>query len=126
MSKKIDITSRKDVELFVNKFYDKVNADELLSPIFNDLKQVNWKTHLPIMYRFWESILLGAGTYNGSPFPLHLNLPVTEAHFTRWVLLFEENMNELFEGPTADEAKHRAKSIANIFWNKIKMVKGSQ
>ena len=53
-----DIENNSDIQLLVDEFYKKVNEDELLSPIFNEIAQVNWKDHLPKMYKFWSKLLL--------------------------------------------------------------------
>lgn len=120
---KKDIESINEIRLLVNKFYEKVNRDDLLAWIFNDLSKVDWKTHLPVMYDFWSSILLGTKSYKGQPFDVHLYLPVDKKHFDRWVDLFKNTVDENFSGPVADEAKLRAKTIAEIFQYKIKVVK---
>jgi len=44
-----DITGRVEIELLVNTFYEKVNKDKGLSPMF---AEVHWETHLPVMYDF--------------------------------------------------------------------------
>ena len=61
---KNDITNRDDIKLLVDDFYKKVQADELLGPVFS---HVNWPHHLPIMYDFWSSMLLGDQSYRGNP-----------------------------------------------------------
>ena len=121
-----DIASEADVKLLVDAFYDKVNGDALLAPIFNDHAHVNWEKHLPIMYRFWSSILLGTGSYDGQPFPKHAFLPVNQSHFVQWLLLFYETITENFRGPVAEEAKMRGANIARIFSNKIRMIQGQE
>lgn len=83
--------------------------------MFNDVAQVDWAAHLPVMYRFWELLLLGAGNYQGAPFPRHAAPPVQKGHFVRWVALFLETVDAHFVGPKADEAKGRAASIDNTF-----------
>jgi hemoglobin len=118
-----DIRSIQDIKLLVDKFYEKVNNDNLLSWIFNDLSKVDWKTHLPVMYDFWSSILLGTKTYKGQPFDVHLYLPVEKKHFERWVSLFSKTVDENFSGPIAEEAKLRANTISEIFQYKIKIIK---
>ena len=121
-----DIASEADVKLLVDAFYDKVNGDAMLAPIFNDHAHVNWEKHLPIMYRFWSSILLGTGSYDGQPFPKHAFLPVNQSHFAQWLLLFYETITENFRGPVAEDAKLRGANIARIFSNKIRMIQGQE
>jgi hemoglobin len=109
-----DIATEADVKRLVDAFYEKVNADELLSPVFNEIAAVQW-AHLPVMYSFWSSILLGTASYYGRPFPKHLALPVRREHFDRWLQLFTGTVDELFEGDKAEEAKMRGYSIAQVF-----------
>jgi len=111
-----DIQSRSDVEILVNEFYKKVNADELLAPVF---AHVDWPKHLPIMYNFWSSILLGDMSYSGSPLAKHMNLPITKEHFTRWLELFTATVDSLFRGFNASEAKTRALTVSNLFQHKM-------
>ena len=120
------IQTKEDVIYLVDSFYAKVNKDELLSPIFNDFAKVNWETHMPTMYSFWGSILLGEESYSGRPFPKHLPLPIKQKHFDRWLELFHQTVDENFEGKLAIEAKSRASNIAKIFSFKIKSIKGEQ
>jgi hemoglobin len=119
-----DITTEADVKQLVDAFYDKVNQDALLSPVFNDHARVNWEKHLPVMYRFWSSILLGTASYEGQPFHKHAFLPVDQAHFSRWLLLFYDTITAHFQGPNAEEAKLRAANIGRIFLNKIRQIQG--
>jgi hemoglobin len=123
MAPQRDLTTAEDIRTLVDAFYRRVTADELLAPIFNDVAQVDWAHHLPVMYRFWESMLLGSGTYQGAPFPKHAVLPVQKAHFSRWLALFVETVDTLFSGPTADEAKGRAASIADTFAQRMGLLK---
>jgi hemoglobin len=118
-----DLTTPEDVRVLIDSFYDKVNRDELLAPIFNDFARVDWAAHLPTMYRFWESMLFGAGTYEGAPFPKHAVLPVQKHHFARWLALFKETVDAHFSGPKAEEAKGRAASIADTFAQRMGLLK---
>lgn len=117
-----EISSREDVKELVDSFYAKVNEDSLLSPIFNDFAGVKWENHLPIMYDFWSSILLGDMSYKGNPFLKHMVLPIDKDHFSRWLELFLETVNERFTGAVAEEAKKRASTIAGIFQYKMEML----
>ena len=115
-----DIATEADIRLLVDGFYAKVNHDALLDPVFNDVAHVDWPHHLPVMYDFWSSLLLGTTRYHGRPFPKHVPLPIDATHFQRWVALFEANVNELFAGPRAEEAKVRARGIATLFEHRLR------
>jgi hemoglobin len=116
---KKDLESREDVKLMVDSFYEKVNRDKLLGPIFNDFAGVNWDSHLEKMYDFWNTILFARGNYKGSPFPKHAPLPIQKEHFDRWIKVFHENMDEHFEGPKATDAKSRVVIIGYTFHSKM-------
>lgn len=116
---KHDIAFPEDVKLLVDTFYTKVRADEVIGYIFNDVARVDWAHHLPRMYAFWEFLLLGMDTYRGNPIEPHHRLAektsLTAAHFDRWVALFHASVDELFEGPKADDAKFRGYAIAETW-----------
>jgi hemoglobin len=115
-----DIATLEDIKLLVNTFYSKVQKDELIGPIFNQKIGNDWPEHLEKMYRFWQTILLEVHSYTGSPFPPHKQLPVAREHFDRWMEIFKETTDSLFSGPLAEEAKLRAKNMAEMFNYKIK------
>ena len=116
---KKDISDIEDIKLMVNAFYDQIRENEVLGPIFNGIIQDRWSQHLEKMYTFWQTILLEEHTYFGSPFPPHAKLPVDVSHFEQWLQLFNQNMDNLFEGTKADEAKWRAAKMAQMFQIKI-------
>lgn len=117
---KTDITSREDIKILVDRFYDKVKADELLGPVFS---HVDWPHHLPIMYNFWSSMMLGDQSYRGNPFQKHLPLPIQTQHFDQWLKLFRETVQEHFSGEKADEILMRAESIAGIFQMRMGLIR---
>ncbi len=115
-----DITNSSDIKNLIDHFYAKVQADEGIGYIFNDIAQVNWEHHLPIMYSFWEFLLLASpDAYRGNPiqkhFDLHAKHPLKAEHFDRWVQIFQSTVDELFAGPVADNAKFRAFAIAETW-----------
>jgi hemoglobin len=120
---KKDIESREDVELLVNTFYDGIKVHNLLGPIFNVSANVNWETHLPKMYSFWSSLLLGEHSFTGNPMATHIalskNIPLTALEFSEWIQLFNATVDDLFEGEKANEAKIRAANIARLMLFKI-------
>jgi hemoglobin len=116
---KPDILNRDDIKTLVDRFYEKVKADSLLRPVFG---HVDWLHHLPIMYDFWSSMLLGDQTYRGNPLQRHMHLAINKNHFEQWLVLFNETVDENFHGEKAEEVKMRAQSIAGIFQLKMGIV----
>jgi hemoglobin len=117
---KHDILQREDIKRLVDTFYDKVKADPLLAPVFG---HVDWPHHLPIMYNFWSSMLLGDQTYRGNPLEKHLHLDIKKNHFEQWLVLFRQTVEENFSGEKAEEVKMRAQSIAGVFQHKMGLMK---
>jgi len=121
---KPDIENRDDIQLLVDAFYAKVRTDEIIGYLFNDVAKVNWATHLPRMYEFWENVLFQTGNFSGNPmvahYQLHQKSPLTAGHFSQWQKLFLATVDEFFEGEKAELAKQRALSIsAMIQWKVI-------
>jgi hemoglobin len=115
-----DITDREDIVLLVSSFYAKVREDQLLAPQFSHL---DWEQHLPTMYNFWTSMLLGDQSYQGNPFQKHITLSIGANHFERWLQLFTRTVDEYFAGERADEVKSRAQSIAGVWQFKLGLTK---
>ncbi|MEP6951914.1 MAG: group III truncated hemoglobin [Ginsengibacter sp.] len=120
-----EITSLDDIKELVNAFYEKVRNDELIGPIFNERMGDRWLQHLDKMYTFWQTVLLEEHTYFGSPFPPHVNLPISHNHFERWLELFTQTLDELFTGEKANDAKWRAGKMAEMFESKIEYYKNN-
>jgi hemoglobin len=119
-----DITSIEDIKLLVDTFYTAVRQDDVLGPVFNGKIGDQWPKHLDTMYRFWQTILLpGEFTYRGTPFASHINLPINETHFEKWLMLFTQTVENHFEGPVAEEAKMRAGHIASVFQHKLSVLR---
>lgn len=120
---KRSIGNRKDIEFLVDEFYRKVKVDDVIGPIFNDVLNFNWEIHIPIMYSFWETMLLDEVTYKGNPMLTHIELnkriPLTPDHFARWKLLFFETLDENFEGERVEEAKRRVIAMEGLMQIKI-------
>lgn len=104
--------------MLISTFYEKVRADELIGPIFNNIANVDWPQHLPIMYDFWESMLLDTGTYTRNAMEPHFRLNekvrLLPEHFERWIHLFEAAVRQLFQGEKAELAITRARSVRGI------------
>lgn len=119
MTQDEDITTLEDIKLLVDTFYTKVQKDDFIGPIFNGKISNRWSEHLEKMYRFWQTILLEKHTYTGSPFPPHKHLPIDKVHFDCWMEIFTQTVDELYTSVIADEAKLRAKNMADMFNYKI-------
>jgi hemoglobin len=111
---KHDIEVEEDITSLVHQFYTKVRNDDLLAPVFNSIIQDNWDIHLQTMCNFWSSILLYSKKYLNDPMAKHLPMPLEKKHFDKWLILFEETVDELFYGDIATTAKTRANNIARI------------
>jgi hemoglobin len=123
MKTKKDIENRADIESLVNVFYEKVKLDPVIVHFFTRVVPVDWEKHLPIMYRFWENIVFHTGEYEGNPMAqhqaIHEKCPMSTEHFKTWVNLFNETVNELFQGENAEKRKQRALSIATVMQIRI-------
>jgi hemoglobin len=118
-----DIQNEIDVALLIENFYKKVIPDPLIGPFFTDVVQFSWEEHIPIMNKFWGSVLLGSGSYGGNPMVKHFLLDkksnLNKIHFDRWLELWEKTVNENFSGDKASDAILRAKNIAGLMQHKI-------
>lgn len=114
-----DIENISDIKVFVDAFYQKVQQDDSLGPVFESRLAGHWADHLEKMYDFWNTILFSKGSYKGSPYQKHEALPVGKNHFDRWLELFEDVLRSKFEGKQTDEAIQRAKVIGWTFWSKM-------
>ena len=115
-----DISGRADVERLVTAFYAKARPDPLLAHFF---AHVDWAHHTPRIVDFWDTLLFGTGSYRDDAMTphmrLHQRMPMSPAHFERWVELFSNTVDELFTGPKAEEAKMRARSIAGVMQHRV-------
>ena len=104
------------IDAVVDDFYAKVRRDPLLGPVFNGaIAEDRWPEHLQIIADFWSSLLLGSGRYTRRPLPPHLELPITDAHFSRWLDLFRETVERLCHPDTAALFVDRAERAGHSF-----------
>lgn len=119
-----DIQNREDLLLLVQRFYDKLLADESISYLFTDIAKIDLDHHLPVLVDFWDHILFDSDTYRKNAMKPHMDLharsPILPHHFETWLRYFYATVDELFEGEKAFQAKERATSIATIMKIKVK------
>ena len=101
-------------------FYGRALTDPIIGYLFADL---DLEAHVPEITSFWETILLGAQTYRGGAFrphaALHMKVPLRSGHFERWLVLWRETVDSLFEGPRAELAKSHALRVARAFHGRL-------
>ena len=120
---KKDISNPSDIKILVDSFYSKVKKDGLIGPFFNGEIELNWKKHLSAMYAFWENVVFFTGKYEGNPMAkhqaVHAKKTLRMEHFSRWLSLFNETVNELYEGENAELIKQKAASIGTVMQVKL-------
>ena len=120
-----DITGRKDIELFVERFYDRLMTDPFIGFLFTDSVDIDLREHLPIISDFWETILFQKPAYKRGPQVMNVHLALNEKvklkhfHFRRWLHLFNKTVDEMFDGPVAERAKERSASIAEVMKQRV-------
>jgi hemoglobin len=110
------------VSRFVDGFYGRIRADELLGPIFAE-RITDWDWHLDRMKRFWRSVLHNSGEFSGNPMVKHLAIPdIEERHFAHWLELFYATLRDLERDPEATRlVGTRARMIADSLLTGIAM-----
>lgn len=107
----------------VRTFYGRAREDDLIGPIFNRAV-ADWDHHIDKITDFWSSMMLKTGRYDGRPMRPHLVLPLTPAHFDRWLLLFEQTARDIFSADVAEAFMIRARRIADSFQMGIATTRG--
>lgn len=120
---KKDIATAEDVKLLVDHFYSRALKSEAIGYIFKDHMDIPLADHLPLMYSFWESVLLDKSTYKGNPVLKHIMLDkkvkLNATHFNEWLVLWNKSIDELFTGEKAENAKKRAALMKDLMRYKI-------
>jgi hemoglobin len=110
---KIDHVSEDSIRRLVDSFYIKVRRDPELAPIFLRAIPGDWQPHLNKMYDFWSSVMLTSGRYKGNPVIKHQVLPGMKISlFERWLALFNETCDELFDEAVGGAFRGKAARIA--------------
>ena len=110
---KLDHVTEEGIRVLVDAFYTRVRADPDLAPIFASAIPGDWQPHLTKMYAFWSSVMLTTGRYKGNPVIKHLVIPAIYPElFDRWLSLFNESCDELFEDNVSHEFQGKAARIA--------------
>ena len=127
---KADISDRIDIEKLIVQFYEKVKPDPVIGFIFNDVVDMDWQHHIPVIVDFWETILLDNPVYQKNAMEVHYGLNkkirLQKIHFDTWLSLFTQTVDALYEGKIATLAKTRAQSIAAVMQFKMEGINNKQ
>lgn len=117
---RVTALTKEHIRCLVNHFYQKVQQDELLGPVFNKVVRVNWDEHIPLLCQFWNSVMLKTNEYHGNAYQKHVELKklttLNEEQVQRWLFLFnQEAINHL-----PNEAAHAIISKAALIAESLK------
>lgn len=96
---------------FLRHFYADVRQDSVIGPIFNAHIH-DWPAHLEKIADFWALQTGGKSDYRGGFGAAHLPLGLEEAHFRRWLMLWELNCKSRLDPAVAQGMIQRAHDLA--------------
>lgn len=118
-----DIACRADIITLVDRFYARVRKDDRLGFVFDEVAQVDWSTHIPKLYDFWDTVLFRAHTFRGNLIGAHAQwIPAAGMDrelFDHWLALFRRTVEENFSGPNAGHIVRCAEDMASVIHEKI-------
>lgn len=105
--------SEEDIDRLVPAFYDRVRADQILGPIFNQAID-DWPLHLEKLKAFWSSVMLGTGRYKGQPMVAHVRHEphMTADNFSHWLALWRQTSGDILAPDVASAFQEKADRIA--------------
>ena len=111
-----DLSTRSAIHDLVVSFYRELAMDELLGPVFEEVAEVDWTEHIPLLIDFWCRVLLGEQSYKGTVLETHRRVHNLQAFaaelFDRWYGLWVIAVDEHWSGPFAEKAKSHAAKVA--------------
>ena len=109
----LDSITEDAIERLVDSFYAKIRMDEELGPVFMRAIASDWGPHLATMRNFWSSVMLTSGRYKGNPVAANQRIEGMEPRlFDRWLALFGQTCDELFDVSVAAAFRAKARRIA--------------
>lgn len=114
----VDIATRADVHDLVVHFYREIVFDDLMNPLFDEVAQTDWATHIPKLIDYWCRVLLHQPGYEGVIVAAHREVHELDPdgalrieHFDQWFALWRTSVDARWAGPVADQAKAHAVKI---------------
>lgn len=106
--------TEENIRRMVDSFYAGVREDAVLGPVFDAALSHGWDAHLPRMYDFWSTVLLGTRKFQSNVFGRHMALQgIEKEHFARWLALFRDTVEHVYAREQADEIIAIAERIAS-------------
>lgn len=104
------------IAALVPAFYERVQADELIGPVFAHAVE-DWDRHHARLIDFWSSVTMGTGRFKGSPMQAHFRQKdrITPEMFDRWLALWEDITNEMLPPAAAREVQAKARNMGESF-----------
>jgi len=124
MAKEIEIT-KENLRKMVVLFYTKILKDDVVGPFFierlgDDLTSEKWGAHLDLLTNFWAGMMLGTYDYRGNPFAPHATMQGLEKEtFSRWLELFFDTVETIYDERSAIKLKERSTTIAGNFMRNL-------
>jgi hemoglobin len=121
-----DLSTREDILLILQKFYDELSADDSINYFFNKITNVeeHLEEHLEILATFWEQSLFLKGGYYNNMFQIHQKVheksPFTKEHYQTWLHHWNHTIDTNFKGNYAEQMKTQALSMATVMQIKLK------
>ena len=109
-------TPEQVIDGFIDCFYARVFKDPLLAPVFLTQAGIDPAVHIPHIKAYWRKMLLGDSAYSRHMMQKHRNLhragPLAQQHYDRWLLLFEQALDESAPSELIDRARMLGRRVA--------------
>jgi len=111
----------------LDRFYSNVLKDDLIADFFIDklddeMISDEWQHHLNLLTDFWAFTILDDTSYSGKPVKPHMKMQgLSRESFERWLKLFFETVDKLYEKEPANIFKHHSQIIANNFMQLLRL-----
>lgn len=116
-----DTINKESLDKLVHIFYAKAQKDKDIGPIFKAqiTDEAKWARHKAVVSSFWLYHLTGEHDesappkHEGGMVGAHKAIPpFPREHFSVWLRLFEETLNELFDEKCKNEILAKANEMA--------------
>ena len=107
-----------------DSFLARVRKDPLIGPLFDEAVD-DWPRHLDELQAFWSWAMLG-GAYRGRALPVDVQHGdrMGLSQFARWLMLWKEASDELFDRPAAQALQEKAGTIVESLFRGIQLSRG--